>query len=99
MKYKRSTVIMWMFGFVSVAVVVGYPTLGLKLPQKDNPFFMRKKFGTTTTIQQFQQLAMLEYGGKIEKMPDTNVMYTNKGFQMVGNGIRIDLDSYKDLVC
>ena len=42
---------------------------------------------------------MLEYGGKIEKMPGTTVMYTNKGFQMVGNGIRIDLDSYKDLVC
>jgi hypothetical protein len=26
-------------------------------------------------------------------------MYTHKGFQMVGNGLRIDLDSYKDLIC
>ena len=41
---------------------------------------------------------MIEYGGKVEKMPETNVMYTNKGFQMVGNGLRIDLDSYKDLI-
>ena len=42
---------------------------------------------------------MVEYGAKIEKMPDTNVMYTHKGFQMVGNGLRIDLESYKDLIC
>jgi hypothetical protein len=42
---------------------------------------------------------MVEYGASMPKGPDTNVMYTNKGFQMVGNGIRIDLDSYKDLVC
>ena len=86
-------------GFVSAGVIIGYPSLGLKLPQKDNPFYMRKKFVTTTTIQQFQELAMLEYGGKIEKMPESNVMYSHKGFQMVGKGIRIDLDSYKDLIC
>lgn len=42
---------------------------------------------------------MVEYGNAVPKGIDTNVMYTNKGFQMVGNGIRIDLDSYKDLVC
>ena len=98
-KYKRSTVTMFFGAFVSGAIVIGYPTLGLKLPQKDNPFLWRKKYGTPTTVQQFQQLAMIEYGGKVEKMPDTNVMYNQKGFQMVGTGIRIDLDSYKDLVC
>tara|TARA_B110000305_G_C19172802_1_gene508123 strand:- start:36 stop:704 length:669 start_codon:yes stop_codon:yes gene_type:complete len=98
-KNKRSPVVMFMGAFVSVAIVIGYPTLGLKMPQKDNPIMMRKKYGTTTTIQQFQQLAMVEYGNNIPKNPETNVMYTNKGFQMVGNGIRIDLDSYNDLVC
>ena len=36
-KYKRSTVIMFGGAFVSLAIVVGYPTLGLKMPQKDNP--------------------------------------------------------------
>lgn len=45
---------MFAVGLVSAGIIVGYPTLGLKLPQKDNPFFMRKKFGTTTTVQQFQ---------------------------------------------
>jgi len=49
-KYKRSTVIMYGFAFVSLGIVVGYPTLGLKMPQKDNPIFWRKKFGTTGTV-------------------------------------------------
>merc|ERR1740115_224432 len=31
-KYKRSPVVMFMGAFVSVAIVVGYPTLGLKMP-------------------------------------------------------------------
>ena len=31
-KYKRSTVIMFGGAFVSLAIVVGYPTLGLKMP-------------------------------------------------------------------
>ena len=101
-KNKRSTVVMYMFGFVCAGLIVGYPTLGLKMPQKDNPIMYRKKFGTTSTVQQFQQLAMVEYGGALTgvKPPfDTNVMYSKKGFQMVGQGFRIDLESYKDLVC
>lgn len=50
-KYKRSTVVMYLFGFVVVGVVIGYPTIGVKLPQKDNPFQYRKKFGTATAVQ------------------------------------------------
>merc|ERR1711907_757862 len=101
-KNKRTPVIMYMFGFVCAGIIVGYPALGLKMPQKDNPIMYRKKFGSTSTVQQFQQLAMIEYGGSLEgiKPPfDTNVMYSKKGFQMVGQGFRIDLESYKDLVC
>ena len=64
-KYKRSAVGMWLCGFIVVGVVIGYPTLGLKMPQKDNPVQYRKKYGTTTTVQQFQQYAMIEYGGKV----------------------------------
>ena len=97
-KNKRSQVIMFFGGFVCAAIIVGYPTLGLKMPQKDNPFMWRKKFGTTTSIQQMQQLAMVEYGSGIPKYPESSVMYTNKGFQQVGNGFRIDLESYNDLV-
>ena len=98
-KYKRSTVFMFACGGVVLSIVVGFPTLGLKMPQKDNPIQYRKKFGTTGTIQQFQQLAMVEYGNKVPKGPETTVMMNHKGFQMVGQGFRIDLDSYKDLVC
>jgi len=39
-----------MFGFVSCAIVIGIPTIGLKMPQKDNPIQFRKKYGTTGTI-------------------------------------------------
>lgn len=63
MKHKRSPVMMFWFGFVSCGVILGYPTLGLKMPQKDNPIQYRKKYGTTGTIQQMQQLAHIEYGG------------------------------------
>ena len=98
-KHKRSAVFMFMGAIVCWAIIIGYPTLGLKMPQKDNPIMWRKKYGTASTVQQFQQLAMVEYGGKVQRMPETNVMYTNKGFQMVGNGFRIDLASYNDFIC
>ena len=98
-KHKRNPVFMFLLGPLLCGICIGYPTLGLKMPQKDNPVQYRKKFGTTGTIQQMQNLAMLEYGGKTEKQPDTNVMYSKTGFHMVGTGIRIDLDSYKDLIC
>ena len=45
---------MFMNAFIVIAVVVLYPTLGLKMPQKDNPIQFRKKYGTTGTIQQMQ---------------------------------------------
>ena len=51
-KHKRSTVFMFFLGPLLVALTIGYPTLGLKMPQKDNPVQYRKKFGTTGTIQQ-----------------------------------------------
>jgi len=53
-KYKRSTVFMFIMGPVLLGLVIGYPTLGLKMPQKDNPIQYRKKYGTTGTIQQMQ---------------------------------------------
>lgn len=49
-KYKRSGPIMMMVGFVVVGVVIGYPTIGMKLPQKDNPMQYRKRFGTIESI-------------------------------------------------
>jgi len=35
----------------------------------------------------------------MEKPPDTNVALTPAGFKMIGNGLRIDLDNYRDLIC
>ena len=63
-----------------MGLIVGYPTLGLKMPQKDNPFQYRKKYASSTAIQQFQQLAFIEYGGKVPMQKETNVLYSAKGF-------------------
>lgn len=46
-----------------------------------------------------QQLAMVEYGGKVEKYMDTNVVMGPNGFDHMGNGVRFDLAGYKDLIC
>ena len=67
-KIKRSGVFMMLGAVISCAVVVGYPTLGLKLPQTGNPFVFRKKFGSTQAIQLAQEEAMLEYGGEGKNM-------------------------------
>lgn len=98
-KKKRSGAVSFTVGMIVICVLVGYPIFGLKMPQRDNPFYYRKKYGTPTTIEQFQSLALFEYGGGVEKLPDTNVMLSPAGFKMVGNGLRIDLDNYRDLIC
>ena len=84
---------------VAIGVLIGYPIFGLKMPQKDNPFFWRKKYGSGTTMEQFQALALIEYGGKAEKGVDTNILLGPNGFDHSMNGLRIDLDNYADLVC
>lgn len=98
-KKKRSGPMAMVGALIAVALLFGYPMFGLKMPQRDNPFYYRKKYGTPTTLEQFQGLALIEYGGTSEKLPDTNVMLGPGGFSMVGNGLRIDLDNYADLIC
>jgi hypothetical protein len=68
-KKKRSGAFAMLGAVISIGVLVGYPIFGLKMPQKDNPFYWRKKYGTPTTVEQFQGLALIEYGGKQEKSP------------------------------
>lgn len=46
-----------------------------------------------------QELSMVEYGGKIDKWQDTNVLFTHKGFEQVGTGVRMDLPGPNDIVC
>ena len=61
-KHKRSGVVAWILAIVVVGLGLGYPTLGLKMPQKDNPTVFRKKYAASTSIMQMQQMAMAEYG-------------------------------------
>lgn len=89
-----------MLGAVAaVGLLFGYPIFGLKMPQKDNPFYWRKKYATPTSIEQMQALAFIEYGGKTEQAPGTNIVLGPNGFDHAGHGIRFDLDNYNDLVC
>ena len=98
-KKKRSGALSQLGAIIAIAVLFGYPIFGLKMPQKDNPFYWRKKYGSSSTIEQMQGLALIEYGGKTEKYPDTNLIMGPQGFDHSGNGLRIDLDNYADLVC
>jgi hypothetical protein len=98
-KKKRSGAFSMLGAVVAVGVLVGYPIFGLKMPQKDNPFYWRKKYATPTSIEQFQALSFIEYGGKTEMAPNSNVILGPNGFDHSGNGVRFDLDNYNDLVC
>ena len=41
---------------------------------------------------------MLEYGAGLQKWGEYTTTYTSGGWKNIGNGVRIDLDSYKDFV-
>mmetsp|Transcript_17420 Transcript_17420/g.29314 ORF Transcript_17420/g.29314 Transcript_17420/m.29314 type:complete len:187 (-) Transcript_17420:89-649(-) len=97
-KIKRSPVVMMLGAVISIGVIVGYPILGLKMPQTNNPTFWRKKYGTTFAIQQAQEQAVLEYGDNFSGNMNEEPFYSEKGFHNVGNGVRIDLPSYGDMV-
>ena len=51
-KKKRSGVIMFMGAFIFVGAFFLAPICGLKIPQKDNPFYWRnKKYANDSSIQ------------------------------------------------
>jgi hypothetical protein len=52
-KKKRSGPMAMVGALIAVALLFGYPMFGLKMPQRDNPFYYRKKYGTPTTLEQF----------------------------------------------
>lgn len=52
-KKKRSGAFSMLGAVIAVGVLFGYPIFGLKMPQKDNPFYWRKKYATPTSIEQF----------------------------------------------
>ena len=47
----RSGIMAWIWGAIAICLMYGYPVFGLKMPQRDNPYWWRKKFGTATSIQ------------------------------------------------
>ena len=99
-KLKRSQVTSFLGIFVALAVCIGYPMLGLKVPQKDNPFYYRKKYATVTTINQMQKFALMEHGTDLPKgMGDQSSIITKSGFFQTNGGLRYDLDNYDDLIC
>jgi hypothetical protein len=100
MKKKRAPVFSSIVFLMVVSFFFLFPLAGLKIPQRDNPFYYRKKFGTATAVQQYQQLAAIDYGStNANQMMEPNVQYTEKGFEQVNHGIRMDLDNYADLSC
>lgn len=43
---------------------------------------------------------MIEYGNGVDKAPgDSSLILTPGGIKHSGNGLRIDLDNYRDLIC
>ena len=99
-KLKRSQVTSFMGVFVSLAVLIGYPMFGLKVPQKDNPFYYRKKYASVTSINQMQKYAHMEMGSDLPKGPgDQSLIINQTGIHQVNGGIRFELDNYNDLVC
>ncbi len=97
-KKKRSTAFSFLGWVVAVGLLFGYPICGLKMPQKDNPFYYRKKYGTETSLHQMQHKALQEYGDASLKLPETTVFLGPGGFQQVGRGVRMDLETYDDLI-
>ena len=99
-KKKRSGPMAMLGAVIAMAVLIGYPIFGLKMPQKDNPFYFRKKYATPSTMEQFQAMSLIEYGGGVERMPDApGSILGPQGFAQDGNGLRFDLDNYSDLIC
>ena len=50
-KKKRSPAFAFLGAVVAVGLLFGYPIFGLKMPQKDNPFYYRKKYATPSTLE------------------------------------------------
>ena len=95
-KRKRSPMLAPIGMGVWVLTFFCFAAFGLKVPQKDNPFFWRTKFASGSSVQQMQEVAQDDYGFGAFNHPDHRYDYTNEGFKMKNDGLRIYLDSYDD---
>ena len=100
-KRKRSQFVHIVLFLVWASAFFGYATCGLKIPQKDNPFYYRKKFASNTTMTQMQELAAVDYGGKYDRnlRGFHRMMITDKGLELTNQGLRFNFAGKKDLYC
>ncbi len=100
-KKKRSPFYAYLLLVIWTGLFFGYAIVGLKIPQKDNPFFWRKKFASPSSIHAMMDLTWMENGASIstEAGPETpNLQMTPDKLVMVNDGLRFNLESYKDLI-
>ena len=99
-KKKRSPFFAHAMMIIWIGLFFGYAIIGLKIPQKDNPTFWRKKYVTPGAINDHMEMAWFEenFSEQIEDR-DRSMLATPKGLKMVNNGLRFNVDTYKDFVC
>uniref|UniRef100_A0A7S3JE96 Uncharacterized protein n=1 Tax=Euplotes harpa TaxID=151035 RepID=A0A7S3JE96_9SPIT len=100
-KRKRSPIVHIIAFLVWGTAFFCYATAGLKVPQKDNPFYYRKKYATNTTMYQMQQSAAIDYS----QVYDLNIkgfhrmLITDKGLELTNQGLRFNFANNNDLYC
>ena len=100
-KKKRSPFWAYLMLVIWTALFYGYATVGLKIPQKDNPYFWRKKFASPSSVHAMMEMSWLEDGGFQGGLADDkspNLQMFPDELKMVNSGLRFNLESYKDLI-
>ena len=100
-KKKRSPVVHIIAFLVWGTAFFCYATAGLKIPQKDNPFYYRKKYATNTTMFQMQESAACDYSGTFDRNVTGfhRLLITDKGLELTGQGLRFNFANNNDLYC
>eukprot|EP00343_Euplotes_focardii_P007659 CAMPEP_0205822376 /NCGR_PEP_ID=MMETSP0206-20130828/12194_1 /ASSEMBLY_ACC=CAM_ASM_000279 /TAXON_ID=36767 /ORGANISM="Euplotes focardii, Strain TN1" /LENGTH=188 /DNA_ID=CAMNT_0053118587 /DNA_START=145 /DNA_END=711 /DNA_ORIENTATION=+ len=100
-KRKRSQFVHIVLFVVWAVAFFGYATAGLKIPQKDNPFYFRKKFATDGTMHQMQEAAAFNYEGKrnTEQLGFQKMLISDKGIELQNQGLRFNFAGKNDLYC
>ncbi len=98
-KRKRSQFVHIVLFLVWAIAFFGYATAGLKIPQKDNPFYYRKKFASGTTMHQMQEVAVADYISTVDRNVSgfQRMAVTDKGLKLQNQGFRYYLPTKSDL--
>ena len=100
-KRKRSQFVHIVLFLVWASAFFGYATCGLKVPQKDNPVYFRKKFATHNTMYQMQEAAAVDYAttNRRNTRGFQRLMITDKGLELTNQGLRFKFAGKNDLYC